>query len=156
MKHRIDTGDHPSLRQRLYHVAERQCGIIEEYITDMLNRGIIQPTTSPWASPIILVKKKDGTDRFMVYYCRLHSLTRKDSFPLSRIDGALDALTCAKWYSCIDLMSEYWQVEMELESREQTAFISHSTLDYQPLFGKMSQHPSPERAAGRVPFPLLV
>lgn len=128
VKHRLDTGDHPPLRQRLYHVAEHQCGIIEEHITDLLNRGIIQPTTSSWASPIILVKKKDGTDRFVVYYCRLNSVTRKDSFPLSRIDDALGALTCAKWYSCIDLMSGYWQVEMELESREQAAFISHSGL----------------------------
>ena len=94
----------------------------------MLNRGIIQPSTSPWASPIILVKKKDGTDRFVVDYRRLNSVTRKDSFPLPRIDDALDALNSTKWYSCLNLMSGYWQVEMEPESREHTAFISHSGL----------------------------
>ena len=128
VKHRIDTGDHPPLRQRPYRVAEHQRGIIEEHITDMLNRGIIQPSTSPWASPIILVKKKDGTDRFVVDYRRLNSVTCKDSFPLPRIDDALDALNGTKWYSCLDLMSGYWQVEMEPESREHTAFISHSGL----------------------------
>ena len=76
VRHRIDTGDHPPLRQRPYRVAEHQRGIIEEHITDMLNRGIIQPSTCPWASPIILVKKKDGNDRFEVDYHRLNSVTR--------------------------------------------------------------------------------
>lgn len=128
VKHRIDTGDHPPLRQRPYRVAEQQRSIIEEHITDMLNRGTIQPSTSPLASPIILVKKKDGTDRFVVDYRRLNSVTRKDSFPLPRIDDALDALNGTKWYGCLDLMSGYWQVEMEPESREHTAFISHSGL----------------------------
>ena len=66
VKHRTDTGDNLPIRQRPYRVSESQRGIIEEHVTDMLNRGIIQPSTSPWASPIILVKKKDGTDRFAV------------------------------------------------------------------------------------------
>ena len=66
VQHRIDTGDHPPVRQRPYRVSDTQRGIIEENVDDMLNRGIIQPSTSPWASPIILVKKKDGTFR-----CRL-------------------------------------------------------------------------------------
>ena len=94
----------------------------------MLNRGIIQPSTSPWASPIILVKKKDGTDRFAVDFWRLNSVTRKDSYPLPRIDDALDALNGTKFFSSMDLMSGFWQVEMESESREHTAFVTYGGL----------------------------
>ena len=94
----------------------------------MLTRGIIQPSTSPWASPVILVKKKDGTDRFVVDYRRLNSVTRKDSYPLPRIDDALDALNGSQLYSLMDLMSGYWQVEMHPASREHTAFTTYGGL----------------------------
>ena len=123
VRHRIETGDNQPIRQRPYRVSEAQRGIIEEHVTDMLTRGIIQPSVSPWSSPIILVKKKDGTDRFVIDYRRLNSVTRKDSYPLPRIDDALDALNGTKFFSSMDLLSGYWQVKMEPESREHTAFI---------------------------------
>ena len=128
VRHRIETGDNPPIRQRPYRVSEAQRGIIEEHVTDMLNRGIIQPSVSPWSSPIILVKKKDGTDRFVIDYRRLNSVTRKDSYPLPRIDDALDALNGTKFFSSMDLMSGYWQVEMEPGSREHTAFVTYGGL----------------------------
>ena len=68
----------------------------------MLNRGIIWPSTSPWASPIIVVKKEDGTDRLVVDFRRLNSMTRKDSYPLPRIDDALDAVNGTKYFSYMD------------------------------------------------------
>lgn len=95
------------MRQRSYRVSNTQRGIIEEHVDDMLNRGIIQPSTSPWASPIIHVKKKDGIDGFVVDFRRLNAVTRKDSFPLPRIDDALDALNGTKYFSSMDLMSGY-------------------------------------------------
>lgn len=128
VRHRIETGANQPIRQRPYRVSESQRGLIEEHVTDMLNRGIIQPSVSPWSSPIILVKKKDGTDRFVIDYQRLNSVTRKDSYPLPRIDDALDALNGTKFFSSMDLMSGYWQVEMEPESREHTAFITYGGL----------------------------
>lgn len=79
----------------------------------MLNRGIIQPSTSPWASPIILVKKKDETDRLVVDFGRLKSVTLKDSYPLPRIEDALDAVNGTQYFSYVDLMNGFWQVEME-------------------------------------------
>lgn len=79
----------------------------------MLNRGIIQPSTSPWASPIILVKKQDETDRLVVDFGRLNTVTLKDSYPLPRIDDALDAVNGTKYFSYMDLMNGFWQVEME-------------------------------------------
>ena len=129
VKHRIDTGDNPPIRQRPYRVSESQRGIIEEHVTDMLNRGIIQPSTSLWASPITLVQKKDRTDRFVVDFRRLNSVTRKDSYALPRIDHALDALNGTKFFSCMNLMSGFWQVEMESESREHTAFVTYGGLN---------------------------
>ena len=79
----------------------------------MLNRGIIQPSTSPWASPIILVKKQDETDRLVVDFGRLKSVTLKDSYPLPRIEDALDAVNGTQYFSYVDLMNGFWQVEME-------------------------------------------
>lgn len=79
----------------------------------MLNRGIIRPSTSPWASPIILVKKKDETDRLVADFERLKSVTLKDSYPLPRIEDALDAVNGTKYFSYMDLMNGFWQVEME-------------------------------------------
>ena len=79
----------------------------------MLNRGIIRPSTSPWASPIILVKKKDETDRLLVDFGILNSVTLKDSYPVPRIDDALDAVNDNKYFSYMDLMNGFWQVEME-------------------------------------------
>ena len=79
----------------------------------MLNRGIIRPSTSPWASPIILVKKKDETDRLVVDFGRLKSVTLKDSYPLPRIEDALDAVNGTQYFSYMDVMNGFWQVEFE-------------------------------------------
>jgi len=128
VQHHIDTGDSPPIRQRPYRVSEHQRGIIEEHVTDMLNRGIIQPSVSPWASPVVLVKKKDNTDRFCVDFHRLNAVTRKDSYPLPRIDNTLDALSNTRYFSTMDLMSGYWQVEVHPDSREHTAFITYGGL----------------------------
>ena len=78
-----------------------------------IGRGIIRPSTSPWASPIILVKKKDETDRLVVDFGRLKSVTLKDSYPLPRIEDALDAVNGTQYFSYVDLMNGFWQVEME-------------------------------------------
>ena len=91
---------------------------------DMLNQDVIEPAHGPWSSPIVLVKKKDGSSRFCIDFRRLNSVTRKDAHPLPRIDDTLDALAGAQWFSTIDLASGYWQVEMEDRDREKTAFVT--------------------------------
>ncbi|GFT82419.1 retrovirus-related Pol polyprotein from transposon 297, partial [Nephila pilipes] len=80
--------------------------------------------TSPWASPIILVRKKDRSTRFCVDYRRLNDITKKDSYPLPRIDDTLDTLSGNVWFSTLDLKSSYWQVEMDPVDREKTAFTT--------------------------------
>ena len=95
----------------------------------MLKCGVIEPAFSPWASPIVLVRKKDGTTRFCVDYRRLNSATLKDSYPLPRINGSIDALSDSCWFSTLDLASGYWQVEVEERDRPKTAFTTGSGLN---------------------------
>ena len=84
----------------------------------MLKRDIIQPSSSPWSSPIVLVRKKDGSLRFCVDYRKVNAVTKKDAYPLPRVDETLDTLSGSQWFSTLDLLSGYWQVEMSPTDRE--------------------------------------
>ncbi|CAF3093930.1 unnamed protein product [Rotaria sp. Silwood2] len=94
----------------------------------MLDQGIISPSASPWTSPVILAPKKDGSLRFCVDYRKLNSVTIPDAYQFSRIDDTLDSFQEAKFVSTFDLRSGYWQVEMNNDSREKTAFVTHKDL----------------------------
>ncbi|CAF3221850.1 unnamed protein product [Rotaria sp. Silwood2] len=102
--------------------------VIEQNLNEMLDQGIISPSTSPWASPVILVPKKDGSLRFCIDYRKLNAVTIRDAYPLPRIDDTLDSLQQAKFVSTLDLRSGYWQVEMNKDSRQKTAFVTHKGL----------------------------
>ncbi len=94
----------------------------------MQSLGVIRPSSSDWASPIVLVKKKDGSLRFCVDYRELNSVTKSDLFPLPRIDDLLDQLGKSRFFSTLDLASGYWQVQVHPNSMEKTAFITHQGL----------------------------
>lgn len=126
--HHIDTGDHAPLRQRLYRVSGPERGVISEHFDDMLQRGVIRPSQNPWSSPVVFVTKKDGSLRFCVDYRRLKKITRKDVYPLPRIDDALDCLHGAQFFSSLDLRSGYWQVPVAESDRPKTAFVTPDGL----------------------------
>ena len=128
VKHVINTGDHPPVRQPVRRTPFALRNKVDEMVQEMLTQGVIQPSQSPWASPIVLVKKKDGGIRFCVDYRQLNRVTKLDVFPLPRIDDTLDLLSGAKYFTTLDLASGYWQVCMDQASQEKTAFITHSGL----------------------------
>ena len=88
----------------------------------MLHQGVVSPRSSPWSSLTILVMKKDGSCQFCVDYCKVNSMTRRDAYPLPRIDATLDALAGAQYFTTLDLASSYWHVELEEEDEEKMAF----------------------------------
>ena len=97
-------------------------------VDNMRKQGVVQLSVSPWASPIVLVPKKDGTYRFCVDFWRLNAVTKKDVYPLARIDDILDTLGESKFFSSLDLASGYWQVELDPESRQKSAFTTYCGL----------------------------
>ena len=94
----------------------------------MLGQGVVSPSRSPWSSPVVLVTKKDGSTRCCVDYRQLNSATKTDVFPLPRVDDSLYQLANSLFFTTLDLASGYWQVLVDANSREKTAFVTHSGL----------------------------
>lgn len=126
--HKIDTGDHLPIKQSPRRTPFSLRSKVRELTGEMLDHGIIQPSSSPWASPIVLVAKKDGSTRFCVDYRKVNAITKPDVFPLPRIDDSLDLLAGTGYFLTLDLASGYWQVAMEDDSREKTAFTTQEGL----------------------------
>lgn len=110
--HKIDTGGAKPIKLPPRRLPISQRDVAEREIESMLQKGVIEPSNSPWASPIVLVKKKDGSTRFCVDYRRLNAVTVKDAYPLPRVDDSFDSLAGAKYFCTLDLASGYWQVIM--------------------------------------------
>ena len=119
----IDTGDARPRRQparRMPPLVQRE---VSQQLAEMQKNGVIEPSSSPWASPNVLVKKRDGTHRFCVDYRGLNAVTTPDSFPLPRIDDLLERLGESKYFSTIDLASGFWQIRVHPSSQPKTAFV---------------------------------
>lgn len=127
-RHTIETGSARPIRQKPYRVAPYERKVIADQVKEMLQKGVVQESSSPWAAPVILVKKKDGSWRFCVDYRRLNSITKKDVYPLPRIDDVIDCLHSASYFSSVDLRSGYWQIPMEPAHKEKTAFVTPDGL----------------------------
>ena len=103
----------------------------QEQVSEMLEQDVIRPSISPWASPVVMVKKKDGSMRFCVDFRKLNTVTKKDAQPLPRIDDTLESLHGAKYFSTLDLKSGYWQVPIAEADKKKTAFCTSSGRLYE-------------------------
>ena len=126
----IETGDATPIAQSVRRVPSAVRKEVAHQIQEnlMLRNRVIQPSHSPWASPIVLVRKKDNTLRFCVDYRALNEVTKPDKFPIPRIDDLLDQLGEAHYFSTLDLASGYWQIRVDEASQEKTAFVTHEGL----------------------------
>ena len=123
--HEIDTGSTRPIRCNL---SPKKIKIQQELVDKMLEDGQIEPSVSAWSTPTVLVTKKDGSTRFCVDYRRLNARTKKDAFPLPRIDDSLNSLSGQAWFSTLDLASGYWQIRLSENAKPKTAFATHSGL----------------------------
>jgi predicted aspartyl protease len=127
-EHEIPTGNAAPIKQapRRTPLAFKESE--QEEIEKMLRMGVIRPSTSPWASPVCLVRKKDQSIRYCIDYTRLNKLVTSISYPLPRIDECLDSLGGATSFSSMDLACGYWQIPVKERDKPKTAFVTKSGL----------------------------
>ena len=123
-KHQIPTGDAKPVRLPPRRAPLHMRETVDQQIQEMLDQGVVEPCSSPWAAPLVIVKKKDGSNRICVDYRALNEVTEKDGHPLPRIEDSLDALAGATVFSTLDMTAGYYQVEVEPADRDKTAFVT--------------------------------
>ena len=123
-KHKIvlKDPDTPPFKEQFRRIPPPQVDEVREHLKLMLDAVVVQPSNSPWCNAVVLVRKKGGSLRFCIDFRRLNTLTVKDSHPLPRICKTIDSLAGAAHYSTFDLNSGFWQVPMDEESKQYTAF----------------------------------
>ncbi len=107
--HTIDTGEHRPIRLTPRRLPIAKQDVEKAEVKNMLDRGVIEPYQSSWASPVVLVTKKDGSTRFCVDYRKVNEVTLKDAYPLPWIDDTLDAFRGSQYFSIMGLYSGYWK-----------------------------------------------
>ncbi|KAL6467781.1 hypothetical protein MHYP_G00234580 [Metynnis hypsauchen] len=122
--HEIPLVDEVPVRQPYRRIVPSQYETVKAHIQQLLDSKVIRESSSPYSSPIVLVTKKDGSLRLCVDYRQLNSKTRRDSYPLPRIEESLDALSGARWFSTLDLASGYNQVPVAEKDKFKTAFCT--------------------------------
>ena len=122
LEHHIHLNNPEPIKQRYRPQNPKMQEIINAEVDQMLKDGIIEPSNSAWSSPIVMVRKKDGTYRFCVDFQKVNDVSRKDAYPLPYINAILDKLRKARYISSIDLKQGYWQVPLAPESRPITGF----------------------------------
>ena len=149
-KHKIvlKDPDTPPFKERYCQIPPPQLDEVRAHLKMMLDAGVIRPSNSPWCNAVVLVRKKDGSLHFCIDFRKLNSLTVKDSHPLPRICETLESLAGAAHYSTFDMNSGFWQVPMDEESKQYTAFMLGSMDLYEcesMLFGLCNAPPTFQR-----------
>ena len=149
-KHKIVLKDQdtPPFKEHFLRILPPQLDEVREYLKLMLDAGVIWPSNSPWCNAVVLVRKKDGSLCFCIEFRKLNSLTVKDSHPLPRICETLESLAGAAHFLTFDMNSGFWQVLMDEESNQYTAFTLGSMGLYEcesMLFGLCNAPPTFQR-----------
>ena len=121
-KHVIELMKDQPFKERFRHIAPPLVDEVRQHIQEMLDSSAIQPSQSPWCNAVVLVRKKDGSLRFCIDFRRLNPQTKKDAYPLPRMQETMESMVGTRHFSCMDLKSGFWQVQMDEESRQYTAF----------------------------------
>lgn len=124
VKHKIDLSDNKPFKQRHRRIPPAQYEEVRQHLKDLLAEGVIRESHSPWSSPVVLVRKRDGSLRLCIDYRKLNERTIKDAYALPRIEESLEAMGGCAWFSTLDLKSGYYQVEIQEADKEKTAFTA--------------------------------
>ena len=126
--------DNELFKERIRRIALPLLEEVRENLQNMLDGGAIRPSKSPWCNAIVLVRKKHRTLRFCIDFQKLNARTKKDSFPLPRMQETMESMVGARFFSSMDLKSGFWQVRMSKKSRQYTAFTVGSLGMYEFLW----------------------
>ena len=132
-EHVIKLLDTEPFKERFRRIALPLVEEVREHIQQMLDGGTIRPSQSPWCNAVVLVRKKDGGLRFCIDFHRLNSRTKKDTYPLHRMQETMESMVCAHFFSTMDLKSGFCQVKMAKDSQQYTAFTVGSMEVYEFL-----------------------
>src|SRR6266536_1664007 len=124
IRHKIITRNAPPIAQPPYRCNPINKEFLQNEILKLEEQGLVRKSVSPWASPIVIVEKKGGEKRLCIDYRKVNAVTKADAYPLPRIDDILESFSSANWFTTLDLASGYWQVAMEEDDVEKTAFIT--------------------------------
>jgi Reverse transcriptase (RNA-dependent DNA polymerase) len=123
----LTPGSKPTYSQ-LYRAGVKAMEAESAEIQRMLKAGVIEPATSEWANPVVLLPKPDGSMRFCIDYRMINAVTVHDYYPLPRIEECFDYLGNASVFSTLDCKSGYWQIPVDPLDKEKTSFTSHEGL----------------------------
>ena len=123
-EHIIKVMDDTPFKERFRWIPLPMVEEVRNHLKEMLESGAISPSQSAWCNAMVLVRKKDGGLCFCIDFCCLNAYTKKDSYPLPRIQEALESLAGTGHFSCLDLKSKFWQIKMDEVSKQYIAFIA--------------------------------
>lgn len=120
----IKLTDQNAVVYRPYRLSYAQRGVVKKMCDELLQLNIIKPSVSPYSSPVVLVKKKNGEDRMCVDFRQLNLKTEKDQYPMPRMDDLIDRLAGYLYFTTLDLASGYYQIPVATDSQKYTAFVT--------------------------------
>lgn len=123
VRHRIKLNDETPFKYRPRPIHPHDMEAVRKHLQELLDSGVIRESESPFASPIVVVRKKDGSVRLCIDFRKLNLQTIKDAYALPKLEEAFSALAGSKWFSVLDLKSGYYQIEMEESDKQKTAFV---------------------------------